>query len=129
MTKGERKKTPWWLWTSAVLLLPLLYVAGFGPACWGVVHGILPIGPTALVYDPILRISASQSVEWGQEPTQNWLYRYGWRYSEVPDADPSGIEILAGERGFRGGGQFGVSGEPPMGFWESSWDWLTRTAD
>ena len=52
---GERK--PRWILWSAVLLivLPILYVAGVGPAAWLSYHGWLPRDLVALVWSPLLR--------------------------------------------------------------------------
>jgi len=39
---------------AAILLLPHLYFLSFGPACWLCAKGVIPSGPTGLVYWPIV---------------------------------------------------------------------------
>jgi hypothetical protein len=49
----ERKAV--WPWIVALLIgLPVLYVASFGPACWLVERGVLPLRTTAMVFRPLL---------------------------------------------------------------------------
>src|SRR5689334_5546562 len=53
----DRKRPSWVLWTTGVLLLPTLYVIGFGPAIWLVNH-FQPLGrPVSAVYWPLGRVA------------------------------------------------------------------------
>ena len=61
----ERRKHGWTFWiTVGVIAVPVLYVAGFGPACWAVSHRRLPQTPTAFVYDPLLRHTWGAGIFW-----------------------------------------------------------------
>ena len=52
---SDDRKKPLWPWIVALLIsLPVLYVASFGPACWLVERGLLPVRGTALGYKPVL---------------------------------------------------------------------------
>jgi hypothetical protein len=55
---SEERKPPLWPWIAAALIgLPVLYVASFGPACWIVSHSNedLPVLPK--FYVPLARLS------------------------------------------------------------------------
>jgi hypothetical protein len=77
-----RFKKPWGpitlLWGSrrlrwavlAVLAAPTLYVLSFGPACWLVDGGSLPIGPTARMFCPLV-VAALEGPELIRRPL-NW---------------------------------------------------------
>lgn len=88
--RNARKK-PVWPWTVALLVgLPVLYVASFGPACWMMKRGSLPIFPTAYPYWPLV-VSANAAprpvrslIGWysGNSPMgwKNMLFDLTWRY-------------------------------------------------
>jgi hypothetical protein len=53
----------------AVAALPVLYALTFGPACWLVHRGILPMRKTAVVYKPLLLVACrhpfpAQRLDW-----------------------------------------------------------------
>jgi hypothetical protein len=52
MSEERTKRT--WPWIAALVGLPVLYVASFGPACWLMTRGSLPIFPTAYPYWPLV---------------------------------------------------------------------------
>ena len=73
----SRKKPGWVFWTTVVPVgLPVLYVLSFGPACWLVESGKLAIDPTALFFDPVLRIERHALLH-GPEPVSYLLRLYG----------------------------------------------------
>ena len=48
-------RKPVWPWIVVLLIgLPVLYVALFGPACWLVERGILPLRAMGIVFRPLL---------------------------------------------------------------------------
>ncbi len=52
---SDDRKKPLWPWIVVLLIgLPLLYVTSFGPACWMMHRGWLPIFPTAYPYWPLV---------------------------------------------------------------------------
>jgi hypothetical protein len=40
-------------WATVIVVLPLLYVASFGPACWLCNYGRLEARPVWLAYRPV----------------------------------------------------------------------------
>jgi hypothetical protein len=50
----EQKKPGMAFWATVVVVVVLVYPASFGPACWLVERGTLPISGTATVYRPVL---------------------------------------------------------------------------
>lgn len=52
-----------------LVLVPVLYVASFGPACWAVDRDWLPVERTAMLYRPLLLLSADSPVA-----TSLWWY-------------------------------------------------------
>src|SRR5262245_9716504 len=60
---------PIWPWITAGVLLPVLYLVSFGPACWLVRHDLLRPGTAAHVYRPLILFDslpswASRAVCW-----------------------------------------------------------------
>jgi hypothetical protein len=71
---SDRKKPNWLLLTTAVLLLPVLYVASFGPACWLADRGWLPKKVVCMAFYPLALIAvrcppkvAAVLIEYGGE--------------------------------------------------------------
>jgi hypothetical protein len=53
---SERPRQSWWTIAAVtVLLLPVLYVASFGPACWLVKHGFIDLRTIVQVYGGAVR--------------------------------------------------------------------------
>jgi hypothetical protein len=42
---------------ATVVLLPVLYVASFGPACWSVSRARFGVGMVDFIYQPMLRVT------------------------------------------------------------------------
>jgi hypothetical protein len=54
---GGSKKRAGWPWiTVAVLMLPVLYVASFGPACWLMADTFDKPGTLPLIYLPLVKV-------------------------------------------------------------------------
>lgn len=66
-----------WIVATAVLL-PVLYVASFGPACWMVDRGWIPVEPTAAVYSPVFFTDA--------HPVYEALYHYSRYFVRHPQS-------------------------------------------
>src|SRR5262245_4136495 len=50
----KQRKPGWAFWTTVVVLLPVLYVASFGPACWVVTRMDLPGAIMNSGYRPVI---------------------------------------------------------------------------
>ena len=59
-------------WVVVVLLMPVLYVASFGPACWTVARLRLPAGIINYGYGPLLA-----SLDYVSGPVRRSILRYG----------------------------------------------------
>lgn len=72
----ERKRSSVGFWATAFLLLPVLYVASFGPACW-IASRVDDGSFVAAAYQPLMRLW------WGEtfEPSDDLLARYGLSFS------------------------------------------------
>ena len=58
---SDRKKPGVAFWaTVGLVVLPLLYVASFGPACWFVGEGHLPVNALWRIYRPLAQIVTNQ---------------------------------------------------------------------
>jgi len=82
----SRSRPLWPILTVALIGLPVLYVASFGPACWLASRGWLPITPAGWIYAPILV----------EGPTLRPMRRYAslcggtagrWQIEEAASAD------------------------------------------
>lgn len=51
----DRKKPGWAFWATVGLSLPVLYVLGFGPACWLTDRRFIDSADSGWLYQPILR--------------------------------------------------------------------------
>jgi hypothetical protein len=53
------EKRHWLLWTAAALMLPVLYVASFGPVCWMIQDSKsgITFDVTADIYRPLIRVA------------------------------------------------------------------------
>jgi len=51
------RRERWARWTLALVGVPSLYLASFGPACWLTDAGVLPIGTTGTAFLPLIRLS------------------------------------------------------------------------
>lgn len=73
-----RKSTLWTWLTLALVLLPILYVFSFGPACWLSTRELIDPNSVASLYQPVLmsamrgplwlRRSALSFAAWGSDP-------------------------------------------------------------
>ena len=55
---NPRRPRPLWpILTAALIGLPVLYVASFGPACWLVNWGALPVRGTGTAYRPLISLA------------------------------------------------------------------------
>lgn len=70
--RKQSRRTWLTILTAIVVLLPLLYVASFGPACWAVEHAFLSVETVAASYEPLL---ASDAVD-------SYLRAYGKLFSD-----------------------------------------------
>ena len=97
--KPRRPRPLWPLLTAALIGLPMLYVASFGPACWLTAHtapyGFRPSGPPGLmrIYWPLGaaydRKFAADAIRWWARlgaPAAHWI--------ELP-MDATGYERVA----------------------------------
>jgi len=73
---SDRKKSDWLFWTTAVLLLPVPYVASFGPACW--LSNRSANASMLVVYRPLIRAGTPQmgQPELYRTPLQSFLKWY-----------------------------------------------------
>lgn len=57
----ERKKHGWPFWTTVILLLAVLYVASFGPACWLMANHLPPAAVPAVLtcYMPLMLVAGT----------------------------------------------------------------------
>ena len=84
----ERKQRPLWpILTAALIGLPVLYVASFGPAMWIVQQtpGDLFTTPLAAVYLPLGRLAT--------DPGDSHIKRALVRYLRIFAHGPDGVEI------------------------------------
>jgi hypothetical protein len=73
---SEERKPIVWPWIAGAVLLPVLYVASFGPACWlASSQAWMPRKAVATCYQPLIRSCAngpnllSEAVNW-------WTHRF-----------------------------------------------------
>ena len=59
----ERRKVVW-LWLAALIAIPVLYVASFGPACWLCLRAQIAGDKLRLIYRPILIIGSPSEYKW-----------------------------------------------------------------
>jgi len=53
----DRKAPSAAFWATVVVVALLLYPISFGPACWMVERGFLPVHRTSMVYRPVLWVA------------------------------------------------------------------------
>lgn len=78
---------------AALIGLPVLYVASFGPACWLVDRDLAPVRPLAIAYYPILRYCVADSLP--SPYFTYWLDRYAG-IGALKMADEVEIEVRYG---------------------------------
>jgi hypothetical protein len=75
MTERKRAGVEFWIVCAVTVLvvLPMLYVASFGPACWLVRRQGLSAGVPTAVYRPLVRLACTDHGMAGR--TLRWLVR------------------------------------------------------
>lgn len=70
-----------WVWIlAAMVLLPVVYLLSFGPACWLVESNIVSPDPVMSVYSPFIMYSCNH---------KNWFADGLWKYSCVVSREPN----------------------------------------
>ena len=69
---SDERKRPMWPWI--VVLVPVLYVASFGPASWLASWEVLPLDTTSRLYLPIF---------WADDHAPLWLHKALAWYTEL----------------------------------------------
>lgn len=80
----NQKKPGAAFWAGVILLLALAYPASFGPACWLVGWGVLPVRATAKVYRPFVLEAFGD----------DWLANSLFWYAGICDRNDSGIHSM-----------------------------------
>jgi hypothetical protein len=82
------RRERWAMWTAVMVGLPVIYVAGFGPACWLTDDDVLPIKVTGNSYRPLIWVSGRSSLIrsslWSYAVARGRYSMTGWRLLKRP---------------------------------------------
>jgi hypothetical protein len=92
------RRERWAKWTlAAVIAMPVLYVASFGPACWISSRTETGAGMVAIVYQPVIKIifepAAPDFVRISIVKYAELLSSRGWMFSRTSDQCRWGVVI------------------------------------